>query len=98
LTSCGKSFQRACSDSSETFREARTILETFKAYAPTPYIVVANKQDCQDAWSVEDIRAALRLDPLIKLLPCIATKKSSVKTVLLELLYAILDEMDSAKE
>jgi uncharacterized protein len=79
----------------ETFREARTILETFRAYAPTPYIVVANKQDCPEAWSVEDIRVALRLDPSIKLLPCVAKKKNSVKTVLLELLYAILEEMDS---
>jgi uncharacterized protein len=81
----------------ETFREARGILETFRAYAPTPYIVVANKQDMVDAWSLEDIRVALRLDPAIKLLPCIAKKKSSVKTVLLELLYAILEEIDSAK-
>ncbi len=79
----------------ETFREARIILETFRAYAPTPYIVVANKQDLPEAWSVEDIRLALRLDPAIKLLPCIATKKSSVKTVLLELLYAILEEMET---
>lgn len=81
----------------ETFREARGILETFRAYAPTPYIVVANKQDMAEAWSLEDIRVALRLDPAIKLLPCIAKKKSSVKTVLLELLYAILEELDSAK-
>ncbi|HCS38985.1 MAG TPA: GTP-binding protein [Anaerolineaceae bacterium] len=81
----------------ETFREARGILETFRAYAPTPYIVVANKQDLADAWSLEDIRVALRLDPAIKLLPCTAKKKSSVKTVLLELLYAILEELDSAK-
>src|SRR5512133_2534257 len=81
----------------ETFREARGILETFRAYAPTPYIVVANKQDLADAWSLEDIRVALRLDPAIKLLPCVAKKKSSVKTVLLELLYAILEEIDSAK-
>ncbi len=29
----------------ETFREARSILETFRAYAPTPYVVAANKQD-----------------------------------------------------
>lgn len=79
----------------ETFREARIILETFRAYAPTPYIVVANKQDLPEAWSVEDIRLALRLDPAIKLLSCIATKKSSVKTVLLELLYAILEEMET---
>ena len=81
----------------ETFREARGILETFRAYAPTPYIVVANKQDLADAWSLDDIRVALRLDPAIKLLPCTAKKKSSVKTVLLELLYAILEELDSAK-
>ena len=81
----------------ETFREARGILETFRAYAPTPYIVVANKQDCPDAWTVEDIRVALRLDPVIKLLPCIAKTKNSVKTVLLELLYAILEELDATK-
>jgi small GTP-binding protein len=78
----------------ETFKEARSILETFHAYAPTPYIVAANKQDLPDAWDVEDIRLALRLDPSIKVLPCIAKEKSSVKTVLLELLYAILEEVD----
>jgi len=78
----------------ETFREARSILETFHAYAPTPYLVAANKQDLYDAWDVEDMRLALRLDPAIKILPCEATKKSSVKNVLLELLYSILEEMD----
>jgi hypothetical protein len=78
----------------ETFREARSILETFRAYAPTPYIVAANKQDLPDAWELEDIRLALRLDPKIKILSCTAKKKSSVKTVLLELLYSILEEMD----
>lgn len=78
----------------ETFREARSILETFKAYAPTPYVVAANKQDRPDAWDVEDMRLALRLDPKIKILPCIAKKKDAVKTVLLELLFSILAEMD----
>ncbi len=81
----------------ETFKEARNILETFHAYAPTPYIVAANKQDLPDAWDVEDIRLALRLDEGIKVLPCIAKDKSSVKTVLLELLYAILEEVDKKK-
>lgn len=81
----------------ETFREARTILETFRAYAPTPYIVAANKQDKDDAWEVEDIRHALRLDPAIKLLPCVATNRDSVKKTLLELLFSILAEMDAGK-
>ncbi len=78
----------------ETFREAKSILETFRAYAPTPYVVAANKQDHADAWSPEDLRIALRIDDDIKLLPCVAREKESVKNVLLELLYSILEEMD----
>jgi uncharacterized protein len=81
----------------ETFKEARSILETFRAYAPTPYLVAANKQDLPDAWEIEDIRLALRLDPKIKILPCTAKKKNSVKTILLELLYSILEEMDRSR-
>jgi uncharacterized protein len=79
----------------ETFREAKSILETFRAYAPTPYVVAANKQDHPDAWDPEDLRIALRIEEEVKLLPCVATDKESVKTVLLELLYSILEEMES---
>jgi uncharacterized protein len=79
----------------ETFREARSILETFRAYAPTPYVVTANKQDQSDAWDIDDMRIALRLDPNVKFLPCIALDKESVKNVLLELLYSILAKMDA---
>ena len=79
----------------ETFREARRILETFRAYAPTPYVVTANKQDLEDAWDPEDMRIALRLSQDVKLLPCTATDKESVKNALLELLYSILERMES---
>src|SRR5512135_3146464 len=79
----------------ETFREARSILETFRAYAPTPYVVAANKQDIKDAWELEDMRHALRLDSKVKLLPSIAYQKESVKGILLELLYSILTDMDA---
>ena len=77
----------------ETFREARGILHTFRAYAPTPYVVAANKQDMDDAWDIDDLRIALKLDESIKLLPTVASDKESVKSVLLELLYSILEEM-----
>ncbi len=79
----------------ETFREAKSILETFRAFAPTPYVVAANKQDLPDAWDLDDLRVALRLDDHVKLLKCVAPDRESVKTVLLELLYSILEEMDS---
>ncbi|MBI3158094.1 MAG: ATP/GTP-binding protein [Chloroflexi bacterium] len=77
----------------ETFKEARAILETFRAYAPTPYVVAANKQDLEDAWDLDDMRIALRLDPDVKLLPAISVDRESVKTVLLELLTSILEEL-----
>jgi uncharacterized protein len=78
----------------ETFREAKSILETFRAYAPTPYVVAANKQDHPEAWDTEDLRIALRIEEDVKLLPCVATDKEKVKEVLLELLYSILEEME----
>jgi small GTP-binding protein len=77
----------------ETFREARRILDIFRSYAGTPYVVAANKQDLEDAWSPEDLRIALKVHPQIKLLPCVATNRESVKNVLLELLYSILDKV-----
>jgi small GTP-binding protein len=80
----------------ETFREARSILETFRAYAPTPYVVAANKQDCEDAWELDDVRIALRLNHKTKLVNCVARDKESVKSVLLELLYSILEEIEAA--
>jgi small GTP-binding protein len=82
----------------ETFREARSILETFRAYAPTPYVVAANKQDLKDAWEVEDMRHALRLDSKVKLIPCTATDRGSVKAILLELLYSSLTEMENGEK
>lgn len=81
----------------ETFREAKSILETFRAYAPTPYVVAANKQDLSDAWTVEDLRIALRIDKNIKILPSVAQDKETVKHVLLELLYSILEELKEEK-
>src|SRR4030095_10687809 len=78
----------------ETCNEAKRILETLRAYAPTPYVVAANKQDLPDAWSIDDLRIALRLEEGVKMLPGPARDKESVKNVLLELLYSILEEMD----
>jgi small GTP-binding protein len=77
----------------ETFREARRILETFRSYAPTPFIVAANKQDLEDAWEVNDLRIALRLSEKTKLVPCIAIDKESVKEIIIALLDDIVEEL-----
>jgi len=57
-------------------------------------VIAANKQDHEDAWPTDDLKIALRVASDAKVLACVATDKESVKTVLLELLYAILDSME----
>ena len=81
----------------ETFREARRILDTFRGYSPTPFVIAANKQDDEDAWPAEDLRIALSLGQEVRVLPCTATKKDSVKNILLELLYVILENAPEEK-
>ncbi len=82
----------------ETFREAKRILQTFESYASTPFVVAANKQDDEDAWEPEDLRIILRLQQDVKVLPCVALDKESVKNVLLELLYSVLEKMDEEEQ
>ena len=64
-------------------------------HSAVPYIVAANKQDLEDAWPAEDLRIVLRVEPDIKVVPCVATDKESVKQVLLELLFSILALLDA---
>jgi len=74
----------------ETFRETTRIIDFFTAYRDSAYVVVANKQDDENAWAPDELRFALRLPDEIKVLSCIATDRESVKTVLLELLYLVM--------
>ncbi len=77
----------------ETFREARMIARRFHRYCLTPYVIAANKQDHEDAWPPEDLRIALKAPPEVRVMSCVATDRESVKSVLLELLDAILDSI-----
>jgi small GTP-binding protein len=78
----------------ETFREAKRILQSFETFAGTPYIIAANKQDMEDAWEPGDIKIVLHLNSDVKVLPCVALDRESVKNILLELLYSILKQYD----
>ncbi len=81
----------------ETFREARRILDTFRGYSATPFVIAANKQDDEDAWPPEDLRIALSLGKDVRVLPCVATDRVTVKNILLELLYEILERTPEEK-
>ena len=49
-----------------------------------------------ERWETEDLRIALKIPGHVKVLPCVATDKESVKNVLVELFYSVLEEMDAA--
>ncbi len=82
----------------ETFREARTILDTFRGYSNTPFVVAANKQDCDDAWPPDDLRIAMKLGKEVKVVPCVAQDRATVKQVLLDLLYEVLATFPDAQK
>lgn len=74
----------------ESIIEARKIIDFFHTKLNVPYIVAANKQDLPKAWPPEYIRTYLDLDESVKVVPCVATDRESVKKVLLELLDLVI--------
>jgi len=78
----------------ETFRESKSIIETFKIYAPCPFVIAANMQDKYGAWDTEALRIALRIPDEIPVVPCIATDKQSVINVLIALCEEVLKDID----
>jgi small GTP-binding protein len=75
--------------------EARGILDAFRTMARVPYVVGINRSDGADPEVEERVRAALDLEPTRAVVPCDATDKESVKSVLLALLYAVLDDVEA---
>ena len=75
----------------KTFGEFLSVLYTIRGLHPeTPCVVAANKQDHPHAWSPEDLRLGLGIND-IPVLPCVAKDRESVKQVVLDLLYRILE-------
>ncbi len=75
-----------------SFTEARKLLGQFDGLSAAPRVIAANKQDTESAASLEDLRKALKVGPSVKILPCTATDKASVRNVLLALLSSMLGE------
>jgi signal recognition particle receptor subunit beta len=58
-------------------------------------VVVANKQNHPDAWTAQDLRIVLGLQPNVKVIPAVTTNKTSTKRVLDELFYSVLETYDT---
>jgi hypothetical protein len=61
----------------ENFNRAQQMLEITTGYG-LPYVIIANKQDMQDAMSIDDIRKQLNIPEEIPVVSTIATEKKGV--------------------
>ncbi len=79
----------------DSVEEARTILEAFRRMARVPYVVAINRAPGIDPDDENRVRDVLDLAPETAVVPCDATDRESVKSVLLALLYAVVDSLDA---
>jgi len=80
----------------DSLDEAVGILEAFRRMARVPFVVGLNRAEGMDEAEEERIRKTLDLDPHVPVVPCDATDRESVKSVLLALLYAVVETLDGA--
>ena len=69
----------------QTLLPAKQLIRIFGRKGSVPYLVVANKQDKDNALSTDEIAKRLGLDQKTPVLPCVATDKDSVQNVIAEL-------------
>lgn len=76
----------------ETWSAAADIHRRFAQMVSVPMVVAANRAQGEDT---NLLRAALGVEPAIPVLPCEANDKESVKQILLTLLIAVVEELES---
>jgi signal recognition particle receptor subunit beta len=75
------------------FAQMIGLLQTIRAFHDhAPCVIVANKQDHPQAWSVEDIRHCLHIPSTIPVVPCVASQLDMVRAAVIQLLYQIFDD------
>jgi small GTP-binding protein len=79
----------------ESLDEARGILASFRAMAPVPFVIAVNRVDAVTDDSAQELRNAVGAADDVRVVPCDATDRSSVRDVLLELLYEVLASVES---
>jgi small GTP-binding protein len=73
----------------DSFEEARELIQAFTDAHDVPYVVAANKQDLESALTPDKLRKALHLPATVLIMPCVASRKTSVKQVISQLIKLI---------
>ena len=82
-------------DREDSLEEAVGILAAFRKMARVPFVVALNRSAGIDPSDEEKVRSVLELDEDVPVVPCDATDRESVKSVLLALLYSVVDSIDA---
>jgi hypothetical protein len=79
----------------DSLQESSGILDAFRKMAHVPFVVGLNRSEGVDEVEEGVIRSRLGLEPDIPIVPCDVTDRESVKSVLLALLYALVESLDT---
>ena len=82
----------------DSFEEAEEILAFFRESASVPFVVAVNKGEREADGGTTRAREWLRLPEQVRCVAVDARDRQSVKDTLLELLYAVLDEVETAEQ
>jgi len=81
----------------DSIEEAVGILAAFRKMARVPFVVALNRASGLDPSEEDRVRSTLELGDEVPVVPCDATDRESVKSVLLALLYSVVDQLDAAE-
>ena len=82
-------------DREDSLEEAVGILAAFRKMARVPFVVALNRSAGIDPSDEDRVRSVLELGEDVPVVPCDATDRESVKSVLLALLYSVVDQIDA---
>ena len=71
-----------------SFPDAAELISQFSSFHAVPYLVAANKSDLPGA-SLDEVRKGTNAGPDVTVMPCVATTRSSVRQVLLQVIELI---------
>jgi signal recognition particle receptor subunit beta len=78
-----------------SFQDAAHILSSFTDIARVPFVVAANRCEVLDPVTEHAIRQTLGLSLSTPIVACDVTDRESVKSVLLSLLFGVLDQIEA---
>jgi hypothetical protein len=75
-----------------SFPEAAEVIVQFRSFVSVPYLIVANKTDLPGSATLEAVRTGIKAGDDVTVMPCVATQKTSVRQVLLQMVELLKRE------